>query len=69
VVVLIISFLYFVPELMAFRQSSVSGIPRADWLARGHRWLILSCIRGAICYAAFVPLLVALTKPDVPVRS
>jgi hypothetical protein len=63
VVILIISFLYFVPELMAFKQSPVSGLSRADWLARGQRWQILSWVRGAICYAAFVPLLLALTKP------
>jgi len=63
VVVLIISFLYFVPELIAFKTSLVSGLPRAAWLARGQRWLILSLVRGAICYAAFVPLLLALTKP------
>lgn len=62
VVMLIITFLYFVPELMAFRQSPQSSLSRADWLARGQRWLILSWVRGAICYAAFVPLLVALTK-------
>lgn len=65
VVILIISFLYFVPELMAFKQSPVSGLSRADWLARGQRWQILSWVRGAICYAAFVPLLVALTRSNV----
>jgi Domain of unknown function (DUF1772) len=64
VVILMISFLYFVPELMAFKESPVSGLSRADWLARGQRWQILSWVRGAICYAAFVPLLLALTKPD-----
>ena len=63
VILLILSFLYFVPELMAFRQSPASGLARADWLARGQRWQILSWVRGAICYAAFVPLLIALTKP------
>lgn len=62
VVVLIVSFLYFVPELMAFSKSQLSGVPRADWLARGQRWQVLSWIRGAICYAAFLPLLVALTR-------
>ena len=62
VVILVISFPYFVPELIAFSQSPQSGLSRAAWLARGQRWLILSCVRGAICYAAFVPLLLALTK-------
>lgn len=69
-VVLIISFLYFVPEVMAFRESPLSGLSRADWLARGQRWQILSWVRGVICYAAFVPLLLALTKPtDVRGRT
>jgi hypothetical protein len=70
VVVLIISVLYFVPELMAFKESLQSGVPRADWLARGRKWLILSCVRGSICYVAFVPLLIALTKSgDVRERN
>jgi hypothetical protein len=62
-VVLVVSSLYFIPELGAFRQSPESSIGAAEWLARGQRWQRLSWLRGAVCYAALLPLLVALTKP------
>jgi uncharacterized membrane protein len=61
--VLVVSALYFVPELMAFKESPQSSLSRAEWLARGQRWQLLSWVRGAICYAAFIPLLIALSKP------
>jgi hypothetical protein len=62
---LIVSAVYFVPELMAFAKSPESNLPASEWLARGHRWEKLSRIRGVICFLSFVPLLVALTKqPD-----
>ena len=62
-VVLVISQLYFIPELGAFRHSPESTLSAAEWLARGQRWQYLSWLRGAVCYVAFVPLLLALTKP------
>ncbi len=62
-VVLVISQLYFIPELGAFRHSPESTLSAAEWLARGQRWQHLSWVRGAIAYAASVPLLLALTKP------
>ncbi|MGC2237913.1 MAG: hypothetical protein WA584_17265 [Pyrinomonadaceae bacterium] len=63
-VILVITQSYFLPELGAFRQSPELNVPAAEWLARGNRWQHLSWIRGAICYLAFVPLLIALTKPE-----
>jgi uncharacterized membrane protein len=63
ITVLIITSLFFVPELMAFAKSPESNIPASEWLARGNRWQHLSWIRGAVCFTGFVPLLVALTKP------
>ncbi len=60
--ILIVTAVYFVPELMAFAKSPESNLPASEWLARGHRWHYLSLVRGAICFIAFVPLLVALTK-------
>ncbi|MGB7923502.1 MAG: anthrone oxygenase family protein [Pyrinomonadaceae bacterium] len=63
IVVLVVSRLYFIPELMAFQRSPESSLSPAEWLTRGQRWQRLSWIRGAVCYAAFVPLLLALTKP------
>jgi hypothetical protein len=65
VIVLIVSQVYFVPELVLFKHSPESTLPAADWLARGRRWQRLSWLRGVITYAAYVPLLFALTKsPD-----
>ena len=63
VVVLVISSLYFIPELVEFQRSPRSGLSAAEWYARGQRWQHLSWVRGAVCYAAIVPLLLALTIP------
>jgi uncharacterized membrane protein len=61
-VVLVVTQIYFLPELGAFAQSPGSNVSPSEWLARGQRWQRLSWIRGAIMYAAILPLLVALTK-------
>ncbi|HEX8293384.1 MAG TPA: hypothetical protein VF570_16610 [Pyrinomonadaceae bacterium] len=61
-VVIVVSSLYFIPELIAFERSPQSNLPPAEWLARGRRWQRLSWVRGATMYAAFLPLLLALTK-------
>jgi hypothetical protein len=66
IVVLAASALYFIPELFAFARSPQSGIAPAEWAVRAHRWEILSWLRGSICLAFFVPLLLALTKPAGP---
>lgn len=62
-VVLVVSQLYFVPELIAFEKSPKSSLPPADWLARGTLWQRLSWIRGTVMYLGILPLLLALTKP------
>jgi len=62
IVILIVSSVYFIPELIAFAQSPESNIPAAEWLTRSNRWQYLSQVRGAICYLSFVPLLIALKK-------
>jgi hypothetical protein len=62
-VVLIVSQIYFVPEIVLFRSSPQSTVPASEWLARGRRWQVLSWVRGFIMYCAFVPLLFALKKP------
>jgi hypothetical protein len=62
VLVIAVSSLYFIPELIAFERSPQSTLPPAEWLARGQRWQRLSWVRGATMYAAFLPLLVALTR-------
>lgn len=61
--VLVVTQIYFLPELMAFEQSPESNISPSEWLARGQRWQRLSWIRGGVMYAALLPLLLALTKP------
>lgn len=59
------TFLYFVPELMEFKNSpNLPNVSPAEWFRRGQLWLILSWIRGAAMYAGILPLLIALTKPD-----
>ncbi|HVF49862.1 MAG TPA: hypothetical protein VNA19_07240 [Pyrinomonadaceae bacterium] len=68
ILVLVVSSIYFIPELIAFKGSPQSSVSAAEWLGRGQRWQRLSWIRGTVCYAAFVPLLLALTKP-VEVRG
>jgi hypothetical protein len=63
-VALLVTALYFVPELMAFAKSPESNLPAAEWLARGHRWHNLSLIRAVWCFLGFVPLLSATSKPS-----
>ena len=67
--VLAVTFLYFVPELMAFQDSPNSTVSPAEWFERGRRWQLFSWIRGAVMYAAILPLLTALTKPDDSLTS
>ena len=60
------TFIYFVPELMAFADSSHSSVMPAEWLQRGQRWQYLSWTRGAFIYFGFILLLIGLTKNTVP---
>jgi hypothetical protein len=70
IVVIVVSQVYFIPELVAFERSPESSMSPAEWLARGQRWQRLSWIRGATMYAGVLPLLLALTKPvTVPEQS
>jgi hypothetical protein len=69
IAVIIVSSLYFIPELIEFAKSPESNVPAAEWLARGNRWQYLSWIRGTICFIFFVPLLIALTKPETAKES
>ena len=69
ILVIIVTSIYFLPELIAFADSPNSTISPAEWLARGNRWQYLSWIRGAVMFACIVPLLFALIKPvkrDLP---
>jgi uncharacterized membrane protein len=62
--VLIVSNLFFIPELKAFKQSPESNLSPTEWLARGNRWQYLSWLRGIVCFLGFIPLLIALTKAN-----
>jgi hypothetical protein len=61
--IIVVTQIYFLPELGAFRHSNESNISPAEWLERGHRWLVLSWCRAAVMYIATFPLLHALTIP------
>ena len=69
VIMLLLTLYYFVPELVLFKHSPESTIPATEWLARGRRWQRLSWLRGLAMYLAFVPLLIALTKPTHDSRA
>ena len=58
-VAIVTTALYFVPELIAFRNSASSSVGPAEWYVRGQNWQHLSWVRGAFMYLAFVPLLLA----------
>ena len=60
---LVVTQIYFLPELAAFAQSPESNVSAAEWMGRGQLWQRLSWIRGGVMYTAIVPLLFALTKP------
>jgi hypothetical protein len=51
--------IYFVPELIKFRDSASSNVGPAEWYVRGQNWQHLSWMRGVFMYAAFIPLLLA----------
>ena len=61
--VLVVTQIYFLPELGAFAHSPESNVSPSEWLARGQRWQRLSWTRGGVMYAGILPLLLALTKP------
>jgi hypothetical protein len=61
---IVVTTLYFVPELGAFKNSPKLGGSPAEWLARGQRWQYLSWARGVVMFVAIVPLLLGLTKAE-----
>jgi uncharacterized membrane protein len=64
VIAIIVTALYFVPELRAFHASPSSSVSAVEWYARGQRWQHLSWTRGTIMGLAIIPLLLALITPD-----
>lgn len=64
ILVIIVTSIYFLPELFAFAESQRSSISSAEWLARGNRWQYLSWMRGVVMFACIIPLLFALIRPE-----
>ena len=62
-VAIIATFLYFVPELRAFRASPDLTVSPSEWFARGQRWQHWSWLRGSFMYLGFIPLLLAVAEP------
>jgi hypothetical protein len=64
---IIVTAIYFVPELKAFANSSITpNITEAKWNQRGQRWQQFSWIRGSFLFIGFIMLLIALTKNKQP---
>lgn len=61
-IALVATQVYFVPELIAFKNSPGSTVSPAEWYARGQRWQHLSWTRGALMYLGELPLLFALAN-------
>lgn len=59
-VVLVVTQLFFLPELRAFQNSPNLNVSPAEWFARGQRWQYLSWVRGTFMGLIIIPLLVAL---------
>ena len=65
VMAIVATALYFVPELMAFADSSNStNVTSEEWRQRGQTWMQLSCFRGVFMFSGFILMLIALTKSN-----
>lgn len=59
--ILVITQLYFLPELGAFHHSASSTVTPAEWLVRARRWQALNYVRAVILVIAQAHFLLALT--------
>ena len=68
VVVLVVTAVYFVPELLAFAASPQSNVSAAEWAPRASRWRLFSWVRAGVMFAIFLPVLFALVteQEDMP---
>jgi hypothetical protein len=57
---IVVTSLYFVPELRAFHDSPKLNISPAEWHARGQRWQYLSWTRGTLMGLSYIALLLAM---------
>ena len=64
VLAIVVTALYFVSELRAFKNSPNMAVSPAEWYARGQRWQHLSWTRGAVMGLSYIALLLALAWPE-----
>ncbi|HXT63275.1 MAG TPA: hypothetical protein VN696_09585 [Pyrinomonadaceae bacterium] len=64
VLAIVVTALYFVPELRAFKASGNSALSAAEWYARGQRWQHLSWTRGTLIGLSYIALLLALVRRE-----
>jgi hypothetical protein len=62
---LVVTTLYFVPELQNFARSATMNVSPEEWYARGQRWQHMSWIRGTFLVLSYIPLLFALQGREV----
>ncbi|MCE3281267.1 MAG: hypothetical protein K0Q66_4 [Chitinophagaceae bacterium] len=62
-VVLVVTSVYFVPELLSILGTAYSNTYDASLTARGSQWELLSIIRAVLLFATAVFLYLGLTKP------
>ncbi len=68
VLAIVVTAIYFVPELRAFKASPSSGVSPAEWYARGQRWQHLSWTRGTVIGLSYIALLLALVWSEGDAR-
>lgn len=62
-IILIATFIYFVPELMALVTTKYENVVNPDLVERGSRWQVLSLMRLCVAIAIDLFLFLGLTKP------
>lgn len=62
VIIMVVTFIYFVPELIAITQTPFAETVDSDLVRRGSTWELLSIIRMIIIYGLAVFLYLGLTK-------
>ena len=63
ITILVITQIYFLPELGAFHTSAESGLSTAEWAVRTSRWQMLNVVRAAVLYSSMIFLMMALARP------
>ena len=69
IIILIITSIYFVPELMELTGAPYNDSIDASLQFRGSRWITLSLIRAAILILLAVNLLLGLTKAETRIAD